>query len=213
MMNLEVISVIVNHGMARKVIKYAKQNEVTGATIFYGMGTSNNSVLKFFELTDIRKEIVLMLVDASIVHTIMDKIDKKFKLYKPHHGIAFSIPVAQVLGASMFEKDYNTGGVNKSMYDAIYTIVDKGNAELVIEAATAAGSKGGTIINARGSGIHETSKVFNMEIVPEKEIVLILSEHDVTENIANAIREQLKIDEPGNGIIFIQPVNKTYGLV
>ncbi len=33
-----------------------------------------------------------------------------------------------------------------------------------------------------------------------------------TENIISSIREKLKIDEPGNGIIFIQDVNKTYGL-
>lgn len=75
-----------------------------------------------------------------------------------------------------------------------------------------AGSKGGTIINARGSGIHETSKIFSMAIEPEKEIVLILSEEESTEGIVASIRKKLKIDEPGNGIIFIQEVSKTYGL-
>ena len=103
-------------------------------------------------------------------------------------------------------------GVNNTMYHAITVIVEKGNAELVIDAATEAGSKGGTIINARGSGIHETSKLFSMNIEPEKELVLILSEKESTENIISSIREKLKIDEPGNGIIFIQDVNKTYGL-
>ena len=82
----------------------------------------------------------------------------------------------------------------------------------MIDAATEAGAKGGTIINARGSGIHETSKVFSMEIEPEKEIVLILSRTESTDAIAAAIRDKLKIDEPGNGIIFIQDVNRTYGL-
>ncbi|MDF2841081.1 MAG: nitrogen regulatory protein, partial [Clostridia bacterium] len=67
-------------------------------------------------------------------------------------------------------------------------------------------------INARGSGIHETSKLFSMEIEPEKEIVLIISEEQLTEAIAGSIKEELKIDEPGNGVIFIQEVNKTYGL-
>ena len=47
----------------------------------------------------------------------------------------------------------------------------------MIDAATAAGSKGGTVINAR-SGIHEEQTLF-MDIEPEKEIVLIISDKRV----------------------------------
>ena len=98
------------------------------------------------------------------------------------------------------------------MYHLLNVIVDKGKAEDVIDAATSAGSKGGTIINARGSGIHETSKLFAMEIEPEREIVMILSEYGNTDAIVASIRENLKIDAPGKGIIYIQDVNKTYGI-
>jgi nitrogen regulatory protein PII len=98
------------------------------------------------------------------------------------------------------------------MYNAIFTIVDKGMAESVIDAAVLAGSKGGTIINARGAGIHEYCKLLSMDIEPEKEIVMILTETKLTESIASSIRENLKIDDPGNGIMFILDINKAYGL-
>ncbi|GAE94435.1 nitrogen regulatory protein P-II [Gracilibacillus boraciitolerans JCM 21714] len=98
------------------------------------------------------------------------------------------------------------------MYQNIMAVVDKGKAEDVIESAQKAGSKGGTILNARGSGVHETSKLFSMDIEPEKEIVMILSDENYTEAIVTKIREDLKIDEPGNGIIFVQDVNQTYGI-
>lgn len=98
------------------------------------------------------------------------------------------------------------------MYNSIFVIVYKGNAELVIEAANKAGSKGGTIINARGAGTHETAKVFAMDIEPEKEIVLILSEVESTQKIVDAINAELKIEEPGNGIVIVQNVSKTYGI-
>jgi len=51
-----------------------------------------------------------------------------------------------------------------------------------------------------------------MEIEPEKEIVMILSESDTTENIISAIKDAIKINEPGNGILFVQDVNRTYGI-
>ena len=98
------------------------------------------------------------------------------------------------------------------MYQAIYTIVDRGRAQAVIEAAERAGSRGGTVINARGSGIHETSKLFAMEIEPEKEIVLIVSQKQKTSEIVAAIREELGIDEPGKGIVFVQDVSEAFGL-
>ena len=98
------------------------------------------------------------------------------------------------------------------MYNQISIIVDKGNAENVVDAAMLAGAKGGTIINARGSGIHETSKIFSIEIEPEKEIVLIISKKEETDKIVDTIREKINIDVPGNGIIYVQELNSVYGL-
>jgi len=97
-------------------------------------------------------------------------------------------------------------------YNAIFAIVDKGNAEDVVDVATQAGAKGATIINARGSGIHETSKLFNMEVEQEKEIILILAEHSILKDIVSSIREKFNIDEPGKGIIFVQEVHQTMGI-
>lgn len=98
------------------------------------------------------------------------------------------------------------------MYQAITVIVDRGKAEDVMDAAVAAGSKGGTIINARGSGIHETSRVFMMDIEPEKEIVLIVARRDRVDDIVESIDRKMQLEEPGNGILYVQDVKKTYGI-
>lgn len=210
----ELICVIVNFGLGSKVIKTAKQSGISGGTILLGKGTVKSSILEFLALTDVRKEIVLLICEKSKADKAMEELDKKFAFAKPKHGIAFSISVSNLLGTRNCEYINNNEGrgVENTMYNAIFTIVDKGKAEAVIDAASKAGSRGGTIINARGSGIHETSKLFSMDIEPEKEIVLILSENKLTESIVASIRDELEIDKPGYGIIFIQDVNKTYGL-
>ena len=92
-------------------------------------------------------------------------------------------------------------------------MIEKGLAEEVMDVAKSVGARGGTIINARGSGIHETAKLLNMEIEPEKEIVLMITKTESTEGIVKAVRNNLKIDEPGNGIIFVQAVSETYGIL
>lgn len=212
---LELIVVIVNYGVGSKVLKIAKQNGISGGAIFYGKGTVKNKLLEFLEIHDIRKEIVLMISDHQTKNTVMEVMDKELHLSKPYHGIAFTIPISGLYGTRRFAdiEEAREGGKMNYMYQSIYAIVDKGNGETVMDAATAAGAKGGTIINARGSGIHETSKLFHMDIEPEKEIVLILSENDLTDSIVASIREKLEIDKPGNGIIFTQNVAKTYGVI
>ena len=51
-----------------------------------------------------------------------------------------------------------------------------------------------------------------MDIEPEKEIVLILSERKGAQAIIASIGEKLDIEKPGKGIIFVQEVSKVYGL-
>ena len=97
-------------------------------------------------------------------------------------------------------------------YDSIFVIVDKGKGEDVVDAANASGARGATIINARGSGVHETAKIFAIEIEPEKEIVLILTKDDVTDAVCDNINEKIQLEKPGNGILFVQKVNKAYGI-
>jgi len=211
----ELVFVIVNYGLGSKIIKIAKQNGVSGGTIFLGKGTSNSHILKLLDLTDIRKEIVLFIAEKQIAEKAVQELNRKYEFQKPDHGIAFTISVNRIIGARncVSSEVRESGGEKNSMHNAIFVVVDRGNAEKVLEAATVAGSRGGTIINARGSGIHENCKLFSMLIEPEKEIVLILAETEFTEAIAASIREKMDIDKPGKGIMFILDVNKTYGLV
>jgi nitrogen regulatory protein PII len=211
---IELVCVIVNSGQASRILKYAKNRGISGGTVVLGHGTIKNRLLNFVGLADVRKEIVFMIAGEEKAEQLLEMMNQDFELYKPNHGIAFSYPVCGVFGTKSISscRSNQKQGAYCAMYHSITTIVDKGKAEDVISAATKAGSKGGTIINARGSGIHETSKVFAMEIEPEKEIVIILTETESTEAIVNAIREKLKIEEPGHGIIYVQEIKRTYGI-
>lgn len=98
------------------------------------------------------------------------------------------------------------------MYQIIVTIVEKGKADEVMESATKAGARGGTVLNARGSGLHETQRLFTLDIEPERDIVLIITESDKTEAITSAIRKDLNMDGPGHGLLFVQNITRTIGL-
>lgn len=213
LVHLDLIYVIVKFGLGTKIIRFAKKLGIKSATILLGKGTIKNPILEFLEINEGRREIVLMGTTKTTAKTVLEKLNEEFKFEKPNKGIAFTVPLIDVVH-SKFEgyESEKERGVDNPMYHMIFTIVDRGKGEAVVDAANKAGSRGATIINARGSGIHETEKFFGMEIEPEKEAIMIISQSDMTEKIVDSIKEDLKIDKPGNGIIFIQYINNTYGL-
>lgn len=205
---------IVNFGIGSKVLKIAKQHGINGGTIVLGKGTYKRPILEFLELAETRKEIVMMIAPLRVVNPTLEGLNEKLKLEKPNHGIAFVIPVAKFMGLGKYDHTLtlSEGGDIMTEYQAIFTVVDKGRGQEVVDAATLAGAKGATIINARGSGIHETSKLFNMEVEPEKEMVLILAKHEIVPDVIQTISTQLELEKPGNGILFVQEVHQTYGI-
>jgi nitrogen regulatory protein PII len=101
---------------------------------------------------------------------------------------------------------------NTKGYKLIVTIVEKGNAEDVVEFTKHAGAEGGTILMGRGIGIHETAKIFGIPIEPEKEIVLTLVPAEKSENVLKAIDEGMNLEKPGRGIAFALDLEKVIGI-
>ncbi len=209
--------VIVHCGMGNKVIAYAESLGIRGATVVLGKGTVKNSFLKFLELNESSKELILFLCEQKKGMAFLEKASEHFKFEKPNHGIAISIPVIGVMGNHHTDEEPLSNlrtleSEENKMYNTVIAVVEKGQAEKVIDAATEVGARGATIINARGSGIHETSKIFAIEIEPEKELVLMVVEQKITESVCERINERLNIAEPGKGILFVHSVSKAYGL-
>lgn len=98
-------------------------------------------------------------------------------------------------------------------FDLIVTIVSKGKASAVMEAAREAGAEGGTIVFGRGTGIHERMRLFNIPIEPEKEIILTLVPTDLAQRVSDAIEQAAELSEPGRGIAFVLPVKRVMGIV
>lgn len=206
--------VIVNLGMGSKILKEARELGVNGGTIFLGKGTASNHFLQLLGLYEVRREIVLLAADAELEDKIHRGLTEKFHLEKPNHGIACSVHLNRIVGINSCSCDSESRrGDNGNMgYEAIFTIVERGFAEDVVDVAVSAGAQGATIINARGAGTHEHSMLFAMAIEPEKEIVMIIIDKSKSDAIIKAIKESFHIDEPGKGVLFTVDVNKTSGL-
>lgn len=210
--HLEMLVVIVEHNKASKVLHLADEKGITASVAMLGRGTASRTIFDYLGLNDKKKAVLMLFGKTEEIMDLADYLVEKLEMNKPNHGIAYIESAFNVFGT----EDNANGSENikrgENMYNAIYTIVEKGNADDVIKAAEKAGSRGGTVMHARGSGSEEARKVFNMLIEPEKEIVLIISEEAKTKDIVESIRKETGIEEQGKGIIFITNVAQTYGL-
>ena len=212
MIGFSLICCVVNVGEASKVRKISKKYGVKGATTSIGRGAVDNRLLNYFGITEKRKEIVSMIVENELAEGVILGISTEMRFDKPHHGFAFSYNVREFIGSLNEVKSSKHKDGGKVMYNVIFVVVEKGRAEEVIEAANKVGSTGGIIINARGAGVHEVQKFFSLEIEPEKEEVFIITKNENKDKIVNSIRENMKIEEPGNGILYVLDVNEVHGL-
>lgn len=94
----------------------------------------------------------------------------------------------------------------------IVTIVNKGAARKVVTASKKAGAQGGTVLLAKGSGIHELTSILGIQIEPEKELILTLVSPDKLDVILDAIVKAGKLDRPGYGISFVLDTKKIAGI-
>ena len=210
----EVIWTIVNDDFGHKVLKTAYNNGVLGGTIMLAMGYLKNPLLRILGINEIRREVVMMVTNKNISKKLLPVLEKEFHLNKLKHGITFSIKVQKFLGSHRI-KDIGSGDYRRdsdNMYNVVFTVVDKGKGEDIIELAFKLGTKGGTIINGRGSGINDTCRLFSIEVEPEKEIVMIITHKDSTEKLVEEIKNAMEIGKPCSGVIFVQEIHQIYGV-
>lgn len=206
---------VVNANMGSKVLKKAREIGVSRGTIFLGKGTIKNHLLELLGLYEVKKEIVLMLTKSHLENQVHEELTREFHLEKPNHGIVFSSSINKILKlkeTNIEDSQRKQGGTFNMDYEVIFTVVNSGFAQEVVDAAVEAGAQGGTIIHARGSNIKEQTMLFSIPIDPEKEIVMILIEKDKSLNVMNSIKNIINTDDLSKGMIFSLDVNKTSGL-
>lgn len=197
-----VVSIVENH-YGSKIMKRIQQTCSGLTSVFYGKGTVSNHLMNILGFLEERKEVCFSVIDKDCEDLVYTTLEDKLKLSKAGHGVMFSIPMRNAL-IKQKEIPMNT-------QEAIFVVVDNGQSERVVESANKAGAKGGTIIHARGKSQVATKKLFNLDIEPEQEIVLIVANKEKGTRITDAITEDLNLKEGNNGHLFVVDVSRTSG--
>lgn len=98
-MRFQMILASVKSDITDKVVDSAKAAGATGATVIPARGTGMREAKTFFGLSlEQQTDIIMFLVEEHSLSPIMDAIKDAGEFHKPGTGIAFALPVNQVVG-------------------------------------------------------------------------------------------------------------------
>ncbi len=203
-MSYKLIVTIVPHNYGDEISSIAVKAGAGGGTVLMGRGTAENNILQLLGLGDTSKDITYNIVEQNIEQKVREAIIEETKKKKNHFGVMFSILLGDFMKAGAVEQDLEGEKIMEETdsYEMINMIVNKGYAEDAMAAARKAGARGGTIIAARGTAKEGDAKFFGMEIVPEKEMLMILVPCNQKEEIIASIKQLKCFEKAGSGIIF-----------
>ena len=129
----DLIVVIVNLGKASRVLAEAKKIGITGGTISLAHGTVNSNLLRKLGLSEIRKEVLLMVSQRKHTVLTINHITDTFHLEEPNRGIIFSTPLSTVVGTHNQLSDlHDTDPVSDPTHEMFMTIVPEGDGDKVV---------------------------------------------------------------------------------
>ena len=217
---------VVNQGQGSAITKIMESSGAATSFVFHGEGTAINHFYEIFTLENANKQVILTPMREDIWPIAKSGLETRFHVSKVAKGISFAIKISSIIGTNAYKFVANerplaseTKGDNameetrNENYEVVFAIVNDGFTDLVMEAARGKGAKGGTIINARGTGNKEIEKFFGVSITPEKQIVMILVPKEIKNDVLTAIYQAAGLNSKGQGIAFSVPATDVVGIV
>ena len=98
-MSHKCILAIVNNGFSEAAMDAAKACGARGGTVLHGRGTISKEAEKFFNISiQPEKEIVMILALVELIDNILKGLYNAIGTSTPAQGIAFALPVDEVIG-------------------------------------------------------------------------------------------------------------------
>lgn len=194
------LTLIANPGKADGMARYALDKGALAAYHAYAQGIAPGHLLSLLGLASVRRELVSLIVPSSKAPALMDALCEQFNIGKKKHGIAFM---------HQLERNADSPPAEHAL---VVAVVNEGEGEYVIDCAKRSHPVGATILKALGTADH-IKKTFDFEIVPKKEIVLIVIRSSHAQSLYCSIYQEMRTDKPGRGVLFSFDLDRVTGIL
>ena len=211
---------IIERSLAKRFGEFYEQQGLAVSVTTMGSGTAASEILDYFGLDGSEKAVMFHFVSDDKWKELKHQLRVKMRIDVPGTGIVFLLPVSSVGGARTL--NYLTVGQNfvkgeestlkDTKYELLVVIANQGNTELIMDAAREVHATGGTVIHGKGTGIQQAEKFMGVSLVPEKEMLFIVTKKQQKNDIMSAIMSKAGVGTRAGAIVFSLPVTDTAGM-
>ena len=207
---------IINPDTADRMSGICKTLELPLSIELMGRGTATKNMLDLLGLRSREYRVILSVADRERTKRLIDEARRQLYIDAPGHGIIVATPIKSVGGGKTMA--YLSGGKPASgapelnyNYEIILAIANEGHTDTVMDAARAAGARGGTVLHGKGTGSKDAEKFFRVSIAQEKEVILIVAKADEKTAIMKSIVKNAGTDTEAGAVVMSLPVSAVAG--
>lgn len=186
----------------------------------HGQGTAPSAILDIFGFAGRTRLLTASILPCQSVPRVFRLLEERLFFSEKGRGIAFTVPITglqnRIAGAlnDSLQDGQNIEGGKRTMAEhcAIIASVRSGFSDDVIDAAQAAGARGGTILKCMRDSSEQIAKQFGVALREEQELVLIVTDREKKAALMAAIAEKCGTKTEAQGILFSLPIDATLGL-
>ena len=191
--------------------------EIPVSIVFHGRGTAIKSMLDLLGIESHERRVFIAIADGEKSTRYIEEQKKKLHLGVPGHGITVAVPVKSIGGgqAVSYLNGSSMGAKytrpEKFNYELVIAIANAGTTDIVMNAARAAGARGGTVIHGKGTDAGYAQKFHRISIADEKEVVLIVAAAEIKTAIMYSILDKAGPGSAAGALVFSLPVSEAAG--
>jgi len=103
--------VIVDRGKGDPIVKYLRDQNVMCSFILPGHGTASGQWVNLLGIGDIKKDVVISVLDKTRVGVIFEGLGERFGIRSAGHGVAFTVAINSIGGKRLL--NYCLGNVEE----------------------------------------------------------------------------------------------------
>ena len=225
LLSLRLLFIITDTGSEKKIDRLFSEMHLP---IYYqcrGQGTARSEMLDLCGLQGTARLITAVVVPKVQVEKLFENLDKYFRIKKKGRGVAVTVPVTGVqerimalLKEEVSDKIKNTleseakKMKEESRYAMILASVRSGYSDEVVEAASAAGAHGGSVIRGRRQGSRAMVQFLGISLQEEQDFVMIIVPKEKKAAVMQSIGAACGLKTEAHGFLISVPVDEVLGI-
>lgn len=226
MKKLYLMMTIVNRAYGDEFVSFFRSYCRSAVMTVPAEGTTSREMLNMWGLESTSKYLLACIVGEQVKKQLFRELRRVMHIDAPGNGIAMAVTLNAItisgieeLAPEFYdwsqqnEEESEEKKMQDTKYELVVVIANQDSTDEIMDAARAAGARGGTLVRAKGTAPEEVKKFFGINISEDKDMIFIATRKDDRAAIMKAITDaNTNAEGKLKAVSFSMPIDSVAGM-